>query len=360
MSKILLPILNMKGSSGAVNYVKETVPIIKERYAVETEILTSRTDNDYYPFRIIKMPLIKNFRGYWKRLLFSAFAKIISKKYDIINGHGELLKQDILTLHNLIHLSYEKLNRKKDGLWFFHQKMLSSKDSFKIIIANSAFMKKDLIERFGIKEENIKIVYPSYNPIAAKELPDKKEAKIFFGLNPDKFCFLLPASGDFEKRGVRRFIRILSQVNLRHKNIQALITGKDANIEEYMRLLKDLGLGNIVKIIPPTKNIPNLYACADCVIYPAVLEEFGIALTEAMAAGIPVICSEHIGAVELMTEEAADFSICKNEEEFAAKAEEILQDKIKKDIFIKNSQKIKQRTWEKTSEEIYLVYKNFI
>ncbi len=352
--------MNFKGLSGAINYVNEVLPLLKDTYGIEADILTARKEKIDYPFKVNSLPIIKNLRGYWKRAAFSYCAGFISKKYKAVNGHGELIKQDILTLHNLIHLTYQKLNRKPDGLWDFHRKMLSSPDNFKFLIANSNLMKQDLVNRFSIKEEKIKVIYPSFNARAVRNMPDKKDAKKSFGLDPELFCFLLPASGDFEKRGVKRFIKILKTLKDLKYDFQAMITGKDSRSDEYIQLIHSLGVEKTIKIMPPVKNVSTLYACGDCVIYPAEIEEFGIALTEAMAAKIPVLCSPHIGACELMTKEAYDFSICEKDEEYIHKAIALFERKVKTEIFSQNAWNISQRTWEKTAGEIFSVYKNFI
>lgn len=360
MKKFLVAILNLKGFSGAINYINEILPILKERYAIETDVLTARKETIDYPFKVKTMPLIKNLRGYYKRAIFSYCTNFISKNYKAVNGHGELLKQDILTLHNLIHLTYEKLKLKPDGLWHFHQKMLSSSDNFKFLIANSNLMKKDLINRFSIPQDKIKVIYPSYNPRVLISTLNKKQAKKALGLNPDLFCFLLPASGAFEKRGVKRFIRIVKTIKDLRYDFQALITGKDLKSKEYLRLINYLSMEKTIKIIAPLKDVSTLYACGDCVIYPAQIEEFGIALMEAMVAKIPILCSPHIGVCELMTKQAHDFSICERDEEYIQKAIDLINGRVKTEIFLQNTKKISERTWEKTAAEIFDVYKNFI
>ncbi len=353
--KILISILNLKGLSGAVNYVKKTSLILKEKYGLDIDIITSKKDENDTNLKIHTIPLINNFHGYFKRKMFAWYFNLISGNYDIVNGHGELISQDVLTLHNLVHLTYEKLSKPQDGLWLFHEKMLSS-GKFKKIIANSELMKKDLISRFNISEEKIKVIYPSFNPSIISQMPEKGVAKKDLGLSPSSFCFLLPASGDFTKRGVNKFINIFAQIYAKRNDCQAIITGKDASISSYQVQIKKLGLENKIKIIPPLKEVKKLYACADCVIYPAVLEEFGIALNESMACSIPVLCSKDIGVLEIMSPEARNFSICLKEEDFISKALALMSGKIPLSIFQNNADKIRSNTWEKTSEAIYSVY----
>lgn len=357
--KALISIINFKGLSGAVNYVNETAQVIKSKYGLEIDVLTARKDRKAYPFKVRTAFLVKNLRGEFKRRAFSWYCGFISSGYGLINGHGELLNQDVLTLHNLIHLTYEKFSKKPDGLWKFHDRMLSS-GNFKILIANSQFMKKDLVSRFSIPEEKIRVVYPSYNSSVFTDPPYKQEAKKTLGISPSSFCFLLPASGDFAKRGVDRFLKIFSEILTVEKNCQALITGKDPNTTLYMEKIKASGLEGKVSIIQPRKDVKTIYACADCVLYPAVLEEFGISLTEAMACSIPVLCSPEIGACELMESRARSFSVCSSNEEFISRALSLISGKVSDDIFMENAIAVRKRTWEKTASEIYEVYREIL
>lgn len=358
MKKILISIINLKGISGAVNYITQTSTISKEKYGLEINVLTAKKEEKNYPFEVSTIPLIKNMHGYSKRYLFSKYSNFISKKYSLLNGHGDLLNQDVLTLHNLIQRTYEKLNKPIDGLWKFHDKMLSEK-KFTFIIANSIFMKKDIISRFKIPEERVRVVYPSYNPSITKLKNGKEQSKKLIGLNPEGFCFLLPASGDFLKRGVNRFIDIFLKIYNENKNCQAIITGKDSNLKKYLSKISDMGLSNNIKIIEPIKDVNIIYESADCIIYPAVLEEFGIALMEGMVCKIPVLCTQEIGVTELMTEEIKKFSLCLSDQDFISKALMLINKQVSQDMFNDNAIHISQRTWEKTSDDIYKVYTEF-
>ncbi|HEX8439462.1 glycosyltransferase family 4 protein [Archangium sp.] len=62
-----------------------------------------------------------------------------------------------------------------------------------------------------------------------------------------------------------------------------------------------LGLGARVRFHPPTDAIERFYAAADLFVCPTPYDAFGMVVTEAMAAGLPVIVSRAAGASELIT-----------------------------------------------------------
>jgi glycosyltransferase involved in cell wall biosynthesis len=184
----------------------------------------------------------------------------------------------------------------------------------------------------------------------------KEQARKIIGLNPESFCFLLPASGDFLKRDVNRFIDIFLKIYNENKNCQAIITGKDSSFKKYLSKISDIGLSNIIKIIEPIKDVNIIYESADCIIYPAVLEEFGIAIMEGMVSKIPVLCTMDIGVTELMKEEVKNFSLCLSDYDFVSKALMLINKQVSKDMFNDNAIHISHMTWEKTSDDIYKVY----
>jgi glycosyltransferase involved in cell wall biosynthesis len=46
----------------------------------------------------------------------------------------------------------------------------------------------------------------------------------------------------------------------------------------------------------PYSELPSLYAAADCFVHPALEERWGVSVAEALAAGLPVVTSNRVGA----------------------------------------------------------------
>jgi UDP-glucose:(heptosyl)LPS alpha-1,3-glucosyltransferase len=55
-----------------------------------------------------------------------------------------------------------------------------------------------------------------------------------------------------------------------------------------------------VHILPPTSDLARFYAAADAFVFPTTYDAFGMVVLEAMAAGLPVFCSERAGVAELI------------------------------------------------------------
>ena len=119
-------------------------------------------------------------------------------------------------------------------------------------------------------------------------------------------------------------IRAISRLN--NYNIAYIICGK-GDKEEYLRSLAD-ELG--VKIILPgyRNDIVEIYKSCDLFVFPSKREGLSVALMEAMTAGLPVVCSNIRGNIDLIENNQGGF-LCDAEDfgEFAQKINVLLENK---------------------------------
>jgi UDP-glucose:(heptosyl)LPS alpha-1,3-glucosyltransferase len=106
---------------------------------------------------------------------------------------------------------------------------------------------------------------------------------------------LVQVGSGFITKGVDRSIRAVAALpdSIRHKT-KLWIVGKDNN-HKFIKLSQKLGIASHVKFLGGCSNIPELLAVADLMIHPAINECTGTVLLEALAAGLPVLCSAACG-----------------------------------------------------------------
>ncbi len=68
----------------------------------------------------------------------------------------------------------------------------------------------------------------------------------------------------------------------------------------YRPLIAREGVSDRVHLLPATGRVERYYAAADLFVFPTFYDSFGLVATEAMASGLPVVCSRAAGAAELI------------------------------------------------------------
>lgn len=83
-------------------------------------------------------------------------------------------------------------------------------------------------------------------------------------------------------------------------DVTYLIAGQ-GELEQYLQnLINSLGLQQKVKLLGFRRDVKELYEVADIFAFPSFREGLSVALMEAMASGLPVVCSKIRGNIDLM------------------------------------------------------------
>lgn len=120
---------------------------------------------------------------------------------------------------------------------------------------------------------------------------------------PDMFKILFVSSW-IEKKGIDYLVQALERFDQAGYVFQVTLAG--VKVEESMiRQLLSPSLSSKVKVISAIKHrdLPEIYLSHSVFVFPSLYEGFGKVLTEAMAAGLPVITTEAGVAQELINHE---------------------------------------------------------
>jgi len=78
--------------------------------------------------------------------------------------------------------------------------------------------------------------------------------------------------------------------------VEVWLIGEGSRRAEYQRLIEELGLGGVVQILGMRRDVPELLGRMDAFAFAAKPDEgLGVALIEAMAAGVPIVAT-NVGA----------------------------------------------------------------
>lgn len=256
------------------------------------------------PHRVLGWP----WGSYLKRRLFASLsqARLARRGFDLVWGHGDSLRQDVLSLHNCVHAAHEAVHGKplppSSGVGRIHERQIREQ-GFKVLIANSGLMKKELMSRFAVPEGLIRVIHPGHDP--ARFDPGRREElglpmRRRLGVPEDGVLVGLITSGDFRKRGLDIFLEALARLPEALKpQVHALILGKETRLGPWRGGAGAAGLGSRLRILPPMERVESAYHALDIYCHPARYEEFGQSVQEAMACGVPVLASRRVGAAEL-------------------------------------------------------------
>ncbi|MCB9493194.1 MAG: glycosyltransferase family 4 protein [Epsilonproteobacteria bacterium] len=111
------------------------------------------------------------------------------------------------------------------------------------------------------------------------------------------------------RKGVPYLIQAWNELNLPDNDAELLLVG--GMQKDCEAVLKRLPMKKNVKIMGSVSHqqLKKLYQQATVLALPSIDEGFGMVVTEAMASGIPVICSDHVGAGELVQDYQQGFIV---------------------------------------------------
>jgi glycosyltransferase involved in cell wall biosynthesis len=134
-----------------------------------------------------------------------------------------------------------------------------------------------------------------------KRLPD--------GGIPRPFNFLFVGYLE-ERKGVHLMIRAVSMVHRDRPDLDFAvhIVGSGPQESTLRSLSNELGIGAIMRFwgYRQKHELPPFYAMSDWVVFPSVTELYGLVPLEAMASGVPVICSRRAGCAHDLIEDGAN------------------------------------------------------
>lgn len=139
--------------------------------------------------------------------------------------------------------------------------------------------------------------------------------------------FVIVSVGELSRRKNHKIvIKALAQVTT-STPIVYIICGTGDYKHELERLAKKLNTRRKVIFLGYRQDITDILKVTDCFVFPSLQEGLPVALMEAMAAGLPVICSEIRGNKDLIEDSKGGLLVrSKNSREFANAIDRLSKD----------------------------------
>lgn len=132
-----------------------------------------------------------------------------------------------------------------------------------------------------------------------KSTRNRSELRKELGINENDYVVI--SVGELTKRKNQETM-IRSMAKIQDKEIRYVMVGIGECEESDRKLVQELGVEEKVIFAGYRKDIGDLLHMADCFVFPSNQEGLPVALMEAMAAGLPVICSNIRGNNDLITD----------------------------------------------------------
>jgi len=222
------------------------------------------------------------------------------------------------------------------------------------VIAVSKSARKDIVEFAGVPEERVTVIpnavdHSVYFPDDPAAAFNRLSAKMAIQKPYLLYLSRLEHPGKNHVRLLQAFEKLKQQSGIPH---QLVLAGSDwdraAEIHEAaekLRCKEDVLFTGFVA----SEDVADLYRAADIMVFPSLVEGFGIPILEAMACGAPVVCSGVSSMPEVASDAALYFEPSDVDSIFESLSRVIENDDLKTDLRSRGLKRAAQFTWTESA-----------
>lgn len=134
----------------------------------------------------------------------------------------------------------------------------------------------------------------------------RQEIRSQYQIQPDDF--ILITCGELIKRKNHEAI-LKALTYIKDHQVKLILCGSGVLEQDIRQKIRDYDLEDRIIMIGYCYNILDHLKAADCFVFPSYQEGLPVALMEAMASGLPVVCSKIRGNVDLIIPEEGGFLV---------------------------------------------------
>lgn len=224
------------------------------------------------------------------------------------------LKPTVVTVHDII----EVTDPQKKSAYWVNKYLYGGITKADRIISVSQYTSTMLQQHYGIPAERIHVipngVDDTFRPIANfKQTVGYQQLLTKLNLPAEPGPIILYVGSDHPRKNVPVALRAFAKL---HKTLDTAVfvkvgkAGIGTGREALLATASDLGVRDAIRIIDEyidDEMLNEMYNLADVFIYPSAYEGFGLPPLQAMAAGLPVICSNATSLPEVVGDAAMQY-----------------------------------------------------
>jgi len=255
------------------------------------------------------------------------------------------------TLHDLSLVRFPQFHPKERALYarIFWRRRCKSVARF---IADSQFVKEEIIQDLGVSEKQVDVVPLAHDPRFFYPRSPDEVALVRSRYRLPKDYFITVGSGD-PRKNMDVIPRALLAAKLEAPLALAGWSGWSENRTAEKQVI---ALGHVAN-----DDLAGLYSGALALIYPTLYEGFGLPVLEAMACGCPVVCSRRASVPEVAGDAALYLENPEQSEELGDLMRKVaLNRSLAEELSCRGLVQASSFSWQKTAQSTCRVFRELL
>jgi glycosyltransferase involved in cell wall biosynthesis len=190
---------------------------------------------------------------------------------------------------------------------------------FTVRLVNSRAAAVSLVEAYGLPPDRVRVIRNAVDEVPPPSPAAAAAVRASLGLPVSQVIVLLVARQSAEKNHAM-FFRAARRVGSVRGDVTFVAAGHLVEPKAMRRLLEESGASPHVRVVGEQEDIPRWLAAADVFCLTSDREGLPNALLEAMAAGLPVVCTRFESAAEVVSDDRLGVLVPRDDDEAMAAA----------------------------------------
>lgn len=278
----------------------------------------------------------------------------------------------VVTIHDVIYLACREDLPSTLGRMYYRSMMGASVKRADRIITDSEYSKRDIQRFFRVDAARMDVIYPGVDQTIRKNIDSVKLREVLgrYGIVSPYLLYTgiykLRKNHDGLLRSFGILLNLLQNDRTEAKlagDVQLVIAGPmEDGQNKLSSLARELGIADRVVFtgFVPDADLAALYSGASVYACPSLYEGFGFTVLEAMACGVPVVCSRETSLPEVAGA-AALYADARNPQGFGSALYQAFLDQGLRSLLIsKGSANVHRFQWKRAAEQTLAVYEKAV